>query len=234
MVFNGDVQGQDLMSDMDFWCSTDDQTYPLQDKVRNFVFGLAKTSSRIMRSDRRWKHSSSNLSTIAIATQPIAAGEDNVTLDTKHLKILRVRILGKDGKYTTLKPVDRNSASDDLLNATGEPTSYDKIGFSILPLPVPDYATTIQIEYQPGHAVDIPTIASLDWEVGFNRDFERLPVLYGARPYCALYARDRLNAIDTEIMAIEAAMDDFYESRDLDDEPEFVVQRTSRGPSLLL
>lgn len=235
MVFNNNADGQDLVSDMDFICSTNENTYPLADKLRNFIFGLAKTSSRIMRTDRTWKHVSSNVTKIPIAVADIAPGQDNYSLETKHLKILRVRMRGSDGIMRTLKPLDRNSASDEILNGSGEPTHYDKVGFSIMPYPVPNYGSTegLEIEYQPGAAVDLPTLTSDDWEVGFNQDFERLPGLYASRIYCAIHARDRLKAIDEEIMAIEADMDAFFEGRDIDDEPSFDVKKTSRGVTLL-
>lgn len=234
MVFNGDTNDQDAVSDIDFWCSTNDNTYPLKSKVRNYYFGLAKTSARIMRMDRTWKHVSDNLTTIPIALKDVAIGQDNVSLETKHLKILRVRIIGKDGKLKTLIPADRNSMSNDLLNAdAGEPTHYDKLGSSILPVPVSDYATQMEIEYQPGAAVDFPTINSTDWEPGFSSDFHRLPNLYASEDYCAIHARDRLKAIREQILILETLMDDYFEDRDIDHEPSFDVARTSKGASLL-
>lgn len=234
MVFNGDTDNQDLISDIDFWCSTNGNTYSIEAKVRNFVFGLAKTSALIMKSDRRWKHVSSNVTSIPIATQAFTAGQDNIPLQTKHLKILRVRMSDRNGVMRTITPMDRNSVSNDDLNGSGDVQGYDKLGFSIMPLPVPNYGGTIEIEYQPGAAVDLPTVASTDWEVGFNQDFERLPGLYASRVYCALHARDRLPAINDEITIMENDIADFYENRDIDDEPSLDIQRTSSGPSLLL
>lgn len=233
MVFNGDANDLDAVSDINFWCSTDEVTYPLADKVRNYVFGLAKTSARIMKCDGRWKHFSSNLTKLPIAVYTFTAGQDNIPLDTKHLKILRVRFTDRNGVYQTLDPVDRKTISDDILNNDGDTTSYDKIGFSILPFPVPDYGGTCEIEYQPDHAVDTPTVASTDWEPGFNPDFHRLPNLYASEDYCSIHARERLPAIREKILEIEALMDTFYEDRDEDDEPQLDIVRTSNGPSLL-
>lgn len=233
MVFNGDANDQDLVSDIDFWCSTNNNTYPIATKVRNFAFGLAKTSARIMRCDSRWKHVSSNVTSIPIATQTFTAGQDNIPLETKHLKILRVRMTDRNGILRTIEAGDRNKISNDQLNGSGDPEIYDKVGYSIMPYPVPDYGGTIEIEYQPGAAVDLPTVDSTDWEVGFNQDFERLPGLYASKVYCALHARDRLPAINDEIQELETMMDDYFTDRDIDDEPAFDVERTSRGPSLL-
>lgn len=235
MVFNGEANDQDIVSDINFWCSTDDVTYPIADKTRNSNFALARISSRIMRLDRGWKHVSSNLSTIPVAVKDIVAGQDNYSLETKHLKILRVRIVGKDGVKKTLTPKNRSTSSDDVLNATGEPTEYSKIGFSIMPFPVPDYSVTggLEIEYQPGAAVDLFLVSDTDKEPGFNPDFHRLVSLYASFDYCSLHARDRLNAINENIKILEDQMDAYFESRDVDDEFAFDVQRTSKGPSLL-
>lgn len=236
MVFNGDPAEQDAVSDINWWCSTDDVTYPLADKVRNYVFGLARTSSKIMRADRTWKHVSSNATTIPIAVKNIVAGQDNYTLATKHVKILRCRIVGKDGVKKTITARDRKRISDDLLNATGEPQFCDKVGSSLILIPTPDYSATegLEIEYQPDSAVDIPTVDSTDWEPGFNGDFHRLPNLYAAEDYCTLFAPDRVGMIRTKIKEMEDDLEDYFASRDIDDEASLEVERTSKAASLLV
>jgi hypothetical protein len=233
MIYNGDANGQDLISDINFWCSTNDTTYTIEDKTRNFIFGLARVSAKIMKSDTTWKHISSNATTIPIAVKSFIAGQDNVTLQSKHVKILRVRVTGSDGIKKTLEPIDRNQATDEILNATGEPTHYDKLGYSIMPYPVPDYAGTMEIEYQPGSAEDVPTVDSTDWEVGFNTDFERLPGLYASEDYCTLFNPDRLPVIRAKIADLEADIEEYFASRDIDHEPQLDLQKTSKATSLL-
>lgn len=234
MIFNGDSDNQDLVSDIDYWCSTDSVTYPIADKVRNYAFGLAKTSSLIMRSDRRWKHVSSNLTSIPIAEYAFTAGQDNIPLETKHLKILRFRMSDRNGVMRTIEATDRSVEGNDILNESGDVESYDKIGPTIIPLPTPDYGGTAEIEYQPGAAVDLPTVNSTDWEVGFNQDFERLPGLYTSEDYCAIHNQERLPIIRAKIAEMEGALIDFYSNRDVDDEPAFKVKKIgSKGVSLL-
>ena len=235
MVFNGDSENNDICSDIDFWCSTDDTNLPLTEKARLSNLALAKISSRIMRKDRRWKHVSSNATTIPVATMNLVAGQDNYPLETKHLKILRVRIVGKDGVKKTLDPIDRSTATDDVLNATGQPRYYDKIGFSIMPYPVPDYGASagLEIEYQPGSSVDNFISTDTNKEPGFNPDLHRLVSLYASDDYCSIHDRGRLEAIREKAMELEALLDDYMESRDIDDEPAFSVQKDSRGISFL-
>lgn len=235
MIYNGDPNHIDLVSDIDFWCSTNATTYAIEDKTRNFILGLARASTKIMKADRTWKHVSNNATSIPIATKNLVAGQDNYTLASKHVKILRVRIKGKDGKMKTITGIDRKRLSDDVLNATGEPEYCDKIGASLILVPAPDYSAVdgIEIEYQPSSAEDLPTIDSTDWEPGFNADFHRLPALYASEDYCTLFNRDRLPMIREKIMELEADIEDYFENRDIDDEPYLDVERTSNGPSLL-
>lgn len=235
MIFNGDANKQDLCSDIDFWASTDETTYPLEDKARNSNFALSRITSKIMQFDRTWKHVSSNVTTIPIAVTDLEAGIDNYTFASTHLKILRVRIIGKDGKKKTLTAKDRRLMTDDELNATGEPETYDKIGFSLMPIPVPDYGATegLEIEYQPGGSVDYFLPTDTDKEPGFNADFHRLVSLYAARDYCSLHNPGRVAAIDTEIQRMEADLKQFFESRDIDDEPKLLVKKSKRGLALL-
>jgi len=236
MVFNGDINKQDAISDINFWCSSNNVTYTLEEKVRNYIFALGRVSAKIMKMDRTWKHVSSNItSTIPVAVKSLVAGQSEYTLATKHVKILRVRIKGKNGVMKTLTAMDRIKQSDDILNSTGEPEFNDKLGYTIILTPTPDYSAAggIEIEYQPSSDQDLPTISSTVWEPGFNPDFHRLPNLYAAKDYCSLFNRDRLSIILDEIKSMEDDMDAYFESRDIDDQPFFDVQRTSRGASLL-
>lgn len=235
MQFNGHIDDFDICSDIDYWASTDDVTYPLVDKARNSNLALSRISSKIMKFDRTWKHVSSNSTTIPIAVTNLEAGIDNYTFATTHLKILSTRIIGKDGKKKTLIAKDRRKMTDDELNATGEPIHYDKIGSSLMPFPVPDYSAVggIEIEYQPGASIDFFSPSDTTQEPGFNPDFHRLVSLYAARDYCAIHNRERLTIIDAEIKTMEADLEQFFESRDVDDEPKFVVKKSNRGVATL-
>lgn len=234
MQFNNHAQNQDICSDIDFWASTDSVTYPIEDKTRNANYGLSRVTSKIMQFDRTWKHVSSNSTTIPLATTDLVAGLDNYSFASTHLKILRVRIMGPDGKMKTIIATDRKKVSDDILNATGTPEIYDKIGYSLMPLPVPNYSAAggVEIEYQPG--ADYFETTDTTKEPGFNPDFHRLVSLYAARDYCALHNASRLAIIDTEIQRMEADLKQFFESRDIDDEPAFQVKRSGRGVATLL
>ncbi len=236
MQFNNHADNFDICSDIDYWASTDDVTYPLIDKARNSNFALSRVSAKIMKFDRTWKHVSSNATTIPIAAVDLEAGIDNYTFATTHLKILRARIIGKDGRKKTLIAKDRRKMTDDELNATGEPTHYDKIGFSLMPTPVSDYGAVcgIEIEYQPGAADDYFSPSDTSKEPGFNPDFHRLVSIYAARDYCAIHNPERVrNVLDPEIKIMEADLQQFFESRDVDDEPSFQVKKSNRGIGLL-
>lgn len=235
MQFNSNVNNFDICSDINFWASTDDVSYPLEDKARNANFALSRVSSKIMKFDRTWKHVSSNATTIPIAVTDLESGIDNYSFATSHLKILRVRITDRNGVKKTLKAKDRRTMTDDELNATGEPESYDKIGFSLMPTPVPDYGATegLEIEYQPGAEQDFFSPTDTTKEPGFNPDFHRLISLYAARDYCAIFNRERLNIIDAEIKTMETDLEQFFESRDVDDEPKFKAKKSNRAIGLL-
>lgn len=228
-----------LAEDMDFWCSTDSTTYPIEEKMRNMNFGLSRVTSKIMRFDRNWKHVSDNEEGIPIATQDLVAGQDNYSLETKHAKILRLRIVGRDGKWKTLEPIDRSKITDDLLtDESGEGEFYDKLGYSVMPLPVPDYSVEdgIEIEYQPTGEQFLQTGLDAEGntvEPGFNPDYHRLVSLEASEDYCAVFNRDRLPAIREAKTELYADLEQYYESRDIDDEASFSIQNNSRATGLL-
>lgn len=235
MQFNDEANNFDICSDIDYWASTDDITYPLEDKARNSNFALSRITAKIMRFDRTWKHVSSNSTTIPIAVTDLTSGVDNYTFASTHLKVLRVRIKDQNGEWITLTAKDRRKISDDMLNSTGQPEVYDKLGSSIMPFPVPNYSQTggLEIEYQPGAADDFFSPDDTTKEPGFNADFHRLVSLYAARDYCAIHNAERLRVIDSEIKILENDIEQFFESRDVDDEPKIEIKKSSRGVSLL-
>lgn len=234
MQLQNHPQQQDIFSDADFWASTDDVTYPIEDKLRNANFAVSRISSKIQQADSTWKHVSSNSTTIPIDTTDLVAGQDNYSFKTSHLKILRVRVKGSDGIFKTLKAIDRRKVSDDILNASGEPEFYDKVGFSLMIMPVPNYGAVdgLEIEHQPG--ADLFVLEDEEKEPGFNPDFHRLVSLYMAKDYCALHNPERVRmVIMPELMAMEKDLLLFISARDIDDEPSFTVKKSNNSIGLL-
>lgn len=234
MIFNGDPNKQDIVSDADFWAGTDEYTFPLVDKVRSANFALDRVTAQIMRFDRRWKWDDSNRADLPVAVRSIVAGQDNYTLEIDHLKILRVRIKNKNGEWRTLQPKDRRTVSDELLSESGQPFAYDKLGRSIFPLPVPDYSAEdgLEIEFQRG--ADYFVLEDGDREPGFASQFHRLVSLYMAEDFLLMGdMAQRLTRVQQKIQIMEAELQQFYEQRDIDDEPRFNVKKSKTAIGLL-
>lgn len=235
MVYNGDVDKQDCVSEINFWCSTDDQVFTIQDKTRLFNLAIAKTTRKILQADSGWKYVSDNSSTIPFIRTDLLAGQDNYTLQSSHIKLIRIRIKDKQGNYFTVKSRDRKDIPDDALDGSGQPRYVDKVGSSLIFYPAPDYSAQagIEVECQPSSTEDAFTVADTTKEPGFNPDFHRLPCLYVAGDYCALNNKDRLPLIETRIKEMEEDLRQYYNARDITQPVEFVLPVNNRAVGML-
>lgn len=209
-----------IVADIDYWAGTDSVTYPIADKTRNANQALSKIVEMIMRAAGRWQYDDTNYDTLPIATTDLIANQTNFSLAISHLKIDRVRIKDKQGKWKILRPVDRRDLDEHELNATGVPDKYDKLGVSLMFYPLQDYSYEGGIEVQFERDADYFTTTDTTKEPGFASTFHRLISLYTALDYTEpneLEARSR--KIQKRIDRMEAELVEFYSDRDRDEQP---------------
>lgn len=230
MQFNGHPQKFDIVSECDDWAGTDSETYPIEAKTRSANLALDRIITLIMKSDATWKWGDANNTDLPIAVTDLIGGQDNYAFMDKHLKVVRVRIKGKDGKWVTLIARDRKALSDAILNASGNPKFTDKLENSIFLYPVPDYSMEggLEIEYQRGS--NYFTTSDTIKEPGFASNLHRLVPLFMARDYLAKNElTSRLTVVNAEIKDILKDTEDQYSDRDIDHEDRIAVKKSNRG-----
>ncbi len=236
MQFDGEANGLDLCTDIDFWAGSDDTSYPVPAKARNANFALDRVTALIMRSDGRWKWDDDNQSgTPIIASTALVAGTADYTFAVTHLKILRVRVKDSGGNWITLTPVERRDISNSLLTASsGTPRHYDLLGDTITLLPAPNYSISNALEFQIQRGASYFTASATTTVPGFASQFHRLISLYAAFDYCDANELDaRARKLEEHIAKMEAELVEFYSSRRADAQPRIRPRREDYGQSTL-
>jgi hypothetical protein len=172
------------------WAIATSTDFPFNpDFLQSANLALDKVSALIMRFDNTWEYDDSNNTDLPIATTDLVAGQDQYSIATSHLKILRVRVTNRNGDYVTLSPKNRGELNDRTLDVDGTPLYYDKLGGNIFILPKPDYSGTIELQTQRGanHFATSDTVK----EPGFNSLFHELVALYPSLDYTEIAGMDK-------------------------------------------
>lgn len=226
------------------WALAKEADYPFNpDFLQDANLALDQVSRIIMRFDNTWEWSDHNHASQDIATTPLVSGKSTYPVILSHLKIIRVRVSAKDGSMITLNPIQRREQSDHLLAATGQPTGYDKLGGVIELRPTPDYAGTIEMQYQ--QTSNYFEAADTDKEPGFDPTFHELVALYPALTYCeingidgqAAKIRNRIGQAPTKDIPGTGILNELalrYQQRDYDAVQSLNIKRNNRGINTLI
>lgn len=185
---------------------------------------LDKVSILIMSSDGRWQYDDTNFTDLPIGTTTLVNTQQQYQLSTSQLNILRVEIMGSDGKYYKINPIDLNeiqgTSMSEFMNSAGSPVYYDLLGDSIFLYPKPQtgYVTMalgmkIYFQREPSYFVSTDTTKL----PGVNGMFHRLISRIACLDYAIARQLPQKNDIQSEITLMEAQLQDFYAKRNLDD-----------------
>lgn len=225
------------------WALATEADYPFApDFLQDANLALNKVSSVIKRNDNTWEWSDHNNSTQDIATTPLVSGKSFYPVNPTHLKILKVRITGKDGVLKTL-PTGNRRTQDKILNETGEPKSYDPLGGGIVLVPTPDYGGTVEMQFQqPSNYFEE---GDTDKEPGFDSEYHEIVALISALTYTeingteaqATKIRNRLGQPPTKDFAGSGLWNELalaYQNRDYGQVQTLNIKRSARGANSLV
>lgn len=142
MVFSDPVNDSGLIQDINDWCGTDDISYPIAKKTRDINAWLDRVVSLILQSDGRWQWDDSNYTDLPIGIGNLFSGQQDYNISgSTFLNISRLEVMGTDGCYHLLEPIDehdiQNQALSEYMKTPGMPKKYDKKGDSVFLYPVP-------------------------------------------------------------------------------------------------
>ena len=112
--------------------------------------------SLLMHADGRWEYDDSNYTDLPIATTTVTSGQQDYSLPTSHLHILRVEVKDENGNWQKLEPYDQQDepviALSQIDTDSGMPDRYNVLGRSIILYPTPNFtqAASLKVFFQRG------------------------------------------------------------------------------------
>jgi len=229
MQFNSHATNDDIVSDIKFWITgsaTGTISFAINDITRGVNQWYDKVATLIMRCDNRWEWDDDNFDTLPIATTNLVNGQADYAIDSADfLDIIRLEIKDQNGNGQFLYPIsyeDRKGvAMTEWAKTDATPTTYDKVGNSIILYPTPNYNSTsglkVYFKRNPSYfaATDTTKVP------GFVKQFHRLLSMGPAYDYCIVNGLERKQAtLEKEITKMQSDLIDYYSSRSKDDRPK--------------
>ena len=225
MQFSDTSLKQGIVEDIDFMCDTDATRYTLAQKTRNINRWYDKAVSIILDSDGRWQFDDTNATDLPIATTNLVSAQQDYSIDTTFLRILRVEVLDQNGVWNKLQPIDQADiyaqGMAEFLKTAGMPRYYDVQGQSIFLYPKPDNGISVTLTaglkvyfqrnvsyFVAGDTTKVPGFASL---------FHRFLSLGAARDWCVKKQLPQLKDIQSDLVVMEADMRNFFALRNKDE-----------------
>lgn len=220
---------EELIKDTKWWAGisvSDTDSYPVEDIVRNYNFNLDLAILKGMRYSASWEIDDTTYGDLQIGYNNLISGQDNYTLGSNMIKVQRVRVKDRNGKYITLTPKNRWELSDSEIDSTGTPQYYDKTGNSLMLYPVPDYSITNGIELQFIRSANYLDSTKLSVVPGLPVPILRWLSLMASLDYTEVNEMESRSAkIRNRIAELDLEAKEMYSQRDGDDVPNISIKR---------
>ena len=196
MEFSNSVNGNGLVQDIDFLSQTNNDTYPLLDKVRNINNAYYNVNRLIWEVADGWQYDDTNKTDLPIATTTLTHNQKNYTIPSTAQRIQRIEVKDQHGDWSLLSQIDihdLDSSINEYLETAGLPQHYDIIGDSVFLYPSPSSAyvagaddmqiyfdrcitefTTASTTSSPGFAAPFHRILSLSAAIDNEKDSQKL------------------------------------------------------------
>jgi len=198
---------------------------------------LNKVNNLIMQCDGRWQYDSTNYTDLPIGTTDLVNNQQDYALSTSHLKLLRVEVLARDGKWNKSDVIDMNEIDEtglvDYLDTPAIPRYYDVSNNSLFlyPKPQTEFVNTdvggggLKVFYQraPSYFLTSDTTK----QPGFASTFHRLVSRWACYDYALNRQLKIAKTLRDEITLLEQELQDFYASRNSDDPIQFRIKPMS-------
>lgn len=151
MVFNDTTTKAGILQECEDWLFGGDYGVITGNTNRLYKFtnlcnrAVEEIDTEIMAVDERWQFDDTNYTDYPIATANLVAGQQDYQFDVSQIKILGVEILGADGVYYPLKPIDihdidkygKGKAPTAYQSTNGKPLEYDVTANALFLYPAP-------------------------------------------------------------------------------------------------
>lgn len=227
------MQIQDIVNSIYVKTKTNSTSYPAADMLIAINNAYERVASLILQADGRWQWDDTNFTTdFPIATTDVASGQNDYTIATTHLRILRVEVANSSGTFTRLEqfdPADKLTESlTQFATNTGTPTHYDVLGNSVVLYPKPNYNYTAGVKVYFQRGPDLFTSGQVTTGTklpGFSSLYHDLIPLWVAYNYALDNSQPTANGYLTEILRKEDSLKLDYSRRNKDQRDILTTKR---------
>ena len=231
------MQIQDIVTKIYGLTKTNNASYPAALMLIDLNIAYSRITSLIFQSDGRWEWDDSNNSDLPVATTSLVANQQDYSLSVGQLFIERVEVLPNGGTYFyKLFPRDVQDPmwGSDILGidtvSKAAPMLYDVNGTSVFLYPIPNYSQAASLKiYFKRAQVDFSSgdLSTGTLVPGFASIFHDLLAYLVAFDYCTANGLDSAPGYWAVIQRKEAALQEHYTQRNLDDSPRLSMRRTN-------
>lgn len=218
----------DIVNDIYFRTKTNSANYLAADMLIHINRSYNRVASLIIQADGRWQWDDNNQADLAIATTSIVANQQDYSITTAHLKLLRAQILPNNSTiFLDLVPKDIENSSLDTVTK-GVPGYYDKLGLSLFLEPIPNYsqAASLKLYFQRGPAeFTSGEVSTGTKQPGFNSLYHSLIVDWVAYDYAVATGLPQASGWLQDIVRKEAQLKIDYGKRDPDDRSVMTMKK---------
>lgn len=155
LPFNDTTNKSGILQECESWLFGGDYGAITGNTNRKLTFtrlanlALDETVTEIQSYDQRWQFDDSNYTDYPIGVTNLVAGQQDYVFSVEHVRVLGVDVLGADGKYYPLKPIDihdvrkygKGKSLTEFEPTDGKPEYYDLTADAVKLYPAPAAAS---------------------------------------------------------------------------------------------
>lgn len=225
-----ETAGQDIVTVINDQCDSDYLSYPPAKKALNSNIAYEELVGLILQADGTWQFDDDvNNSTLPRGTGTLVEGQESYTFASTYLEVDQIDILGTDGVYRKIKPLDPADLGDmtpeeyfgstTSLTAKGFPEYYDIQGTTIRLYPAPTSTSvtlTNGIRVLFRRTIDLFTVSDTTQTPVLPSLYHYLIGYMASLSYCAKYKKDRVAWLEKKIDEGKKGLVAFYGKREKD------------------
>lgn len=206
MQLDGETNGLDLNTLIDFLSDSDDTNFPVARKVHLLNAALEEVVGKIINADGTWQYDDTNFTDLPVGTGTLVEGQEAYSFSSDYLQIEAIEIKNADGLFERISPLDHQELGgvspqeyfgiDSSGNAEkGFPRYFDQMGDTIRLYPAP---TSTDVTLSGGIKVyfkrkpDLFTTSDTTQEPGIPSPYHSMLAYMAAIPYCVKFHKDRV------------------------------------------
>ena len=218
MQYNGDADGQDIVSLANDFAASDNNNFPLKQKARLANKNLRTIWSWIFSVYGGWLYDDGNQTDLPAATTSLNASQTNYGTPSGALTIRAVDAKTVGGVWYTLAALTEEQirellAEPQFYSVPGQPIYYEPYGNSVKIYPPANYtqAASLRVSYDRGSVAFVSTDTTKS--PGFASEFHEALAIGMANDFATMKKLSQGQGLQLEWQKAEIKIKDYYSQR---------------------